>query len=63
MSQKDDILKHLQKYGDISPIQALQNYGCFRLSERVRELERDGHLIAHDRNDGKKKYSIYRLMP
>jgi len=63
MSQKDDVLNHLQEFGSISPIEALQKYGCFRLSERIRECEREGHIIAHDRNDGKKKYSIYRLMP
>ena len=62
MSQKNNILKHLQKFDSISPMEALQKYGCFRLSERIRECEREGYLIEHDRNIGKKRYSIYRLI-
>lgn len=44
-SQKKRILEHLQKYGQITPIVALQHYGCFRLAARVAELKADGFII------------------
>ena len=34
------ILEHLEKYGSITPLQALDLYGCFRLAARVHELRK-----------------------
>jgi hypothetical protein len=49
LTQKDLILKHLRLRGSITTAIATDRYRCFRLSERIRELERDGHLINHAR--------------
>jgi hypothetical protein len=46
-TQKSLVLKHLRTRGSITTLIATKRYLCFRLSERIRELERDGHLINH----------------
>ena len=56
MSQKESILRHLKRYGRISPIDALKMYGCFRLAARVAELRRDGWPIETDTSQG---HAIY----
>jgi biotin operon repressor len=44
MSQCDDILAHLKR-GPISAIEALNNYGCFRLAARIKDLRAQGYDI------------------
>jgi hypothetical protein len=44
-SQKAQILAHLQSGRSITTLQALKLYGCFRLSGRIHELQKDGHSI------------------
>lgn len=44
MSQCTDILNHL-KNGPITAMEALNNYGCFRLASRITDLRQDGHNI------------------
>jgi hypothetical protein len=44
-SQKDKILEHLNLFGSIDPVQALQEYGIFRLAARIDELRRDAYEI------------------
>ena len=56
MSQKDDILFHLQEYGSITPMEALNEYGCFRLASRIHDLKRDGIDIEVSRVN---KYATY----
>ena len=38
MTQCDKILFHLQTIGSITPVEALDQYGCFRLAARVANL-------------------------
>ena len=45
MTQKEQILLHLEKYGSITPHEALKNYGIMRLASRINELRKDGHRI------------------
>ena len=33
MTQSERILRHLQDYGSITPVEALSDYGCMRLGE------------------------------
>ena len=44
-SQKRQILAHLQIIGAITPIEALNLFGCFRLSGRINELRSEGNTI------------------
>jgi hypothetical protein len=45
MSQESNIIYHLHNKGGITPIEALELYGCFRLGARIHELKREGYDI------------------
>lgn len=45
LSQNERILAHLSIYGSITPMEALDKFGCFRLSSRINELKGMGHFI------------------
>lgn len=47
-SQNAAILAHLKTGRSITPIDALNEYGCFRLGARIHELKKDGHNIARE---------------
>ena len=62
MSQSMDILNHLKKK-PITPIQALNKYGCFRLAARINDLRMKGHRIHTDMVDnGHSRYAQYSLL-
>lgn len=62
-SQKEKILRHMQEYGEITPMDALTNYGCFRLGARIYDLQRDGHIIEHSISSiGNKRFAVYKLV-
>lgn len=56
------ILADLKRGRKITPISALEDYGCFRLGARVYDLKRKGHPITtemiEDRRTGK-RYARY----
>ena len=60
-SQCESILEHLNTYGSITPMEALNLYGCFRLGARVWELKARGHAIDSEliRLDNGKQVSRY----
>lgn len=45
MSQYNEILSHLKRYGSITPLQALNQYGCYRLAARINEMRQRNHEI------------------
>ena len=45
LSQEKRIGRHLMQRGDITPVEALNLYGCFRLASRIAELRDDGFVI------------------
>lgn len=58
--QCKQILDHLLRGGTISTLEAMRDFGCCRLSERVRELEATGIVIDRERERvGKKTYTRY----
>lgn len=67
MTQCDRILRHLQDYGEITTMDAFQDYGITRLSGRIFELRQRGHTIVSvhtpftNRYGEKKYYATYRL--
>ena len=65
MSQNRMILYHLQRRGSITPFQALNEMGCFRLAARIDELRRQGHTIHTEmvRTQTGKTHARYRLEP
>jgi len=56
MSQSNQILEYLRKGNSITPLSALQLFGCFRLGARIFDLKRSGHKIKEEdvRMDGKR---------
>lgn len=41
-TQCDKILQYMKQYGSITPADALNNFGCFRLAARIADLRRQG---------------------
>lgn len=39
------ILAHLKRHGSITPLEALNRYGCMRLGARIYDLKRAGNPI------------------
>jgi hypothetical protein len=44
-AQGELILSHLERRCSITPVEALQLYGCHRLAARIHELRQAGHTI------------------
>ena len=62
MSQCSAILAHLSTGAELTPLTALQLCGTLRLSERIRELEKDGVPITHTMvKVGAKRVCSYKL--
>ena len=63
MNQSEMILSHLKRRGTITPMQALGNYGCFRLAARVKDLRTQGHRIETEMRTlpNGKRIAAYRL--
>lgn len=63
MSQASEILAALQAGETLTPMDALNRFGCFRLGARIYELIRDGHDIEnidYTTPDGK-RVACYRM--
>ena len=58
-SQKDQILQHLIRHQQITAMDALNEYGCFRLAARVYDLKKEGHEIEEERHS--EGYAVYRI--
>ena len=44
-TKQDRVLTHLQTYGSITPLEALEKYGSFRLGALIFNLRKEGHDI------------------
>jgi hypothetical protein len=62
-TQNELILAYLKKGKSITPVDALNKFGCFRLAARVSDLRKDGLNIATKfvTKEGK-NYASYRLV-
>jgi hypothetical protein len=60
MSQLEDIRQHLLSGKTLTPIEALNKYGCFRLGARVYDLRKKEGLNIED--VGEKNYAEYKLI-
>ena len=45
MTQNEQILHYMEKYGSITQRDAAARLDCYRLGARIWELKRDGHRI------------------
>lgn len=63
MMQNKEILSYMRIHGSVTPIEALNAVGCFRLAARISDLRRAGHRIEsvlEERNG--KRYARYYLV-
>ena len=67
MTQCERIIRHLQDYGSISSLEAMQDYGIMRLASRINDLKNKGYKIisltekSKNRYGEPTKYSVYML--
>lgn len=67
LTQNEQILRHLQDIGTITPLQALGEYGIMRLASRVSDLRRQGYPIekrmvrSRNRYGEPVRYAEYRM--
>ena len=62
MSQTEAIREHLESGRDLTPLDALDLFGCFRLAARIDELRAEGldiETIIERR--GRKRFARYKL--
>ena len=45
-TKQDKVLTHLQTYGNITPLEAINEYGSFRLGAIIFNLRKEGHDIT-----------------
>lgn len=65
MAQRETIVRHLQRHGTISPLEARHVYGIERLASRIDELRQNGHSIETrtKRDPLGKRYAEYAYTP
>lgn len=67
LTQCERILRHLDDYGSITSLEAVNEYGIMRLASRINDLKGMGYPILSERVTGKNRYnettsySVYRL--
>lgn len=47
MNQEKKVLRHLETFGSIDPIQAMQEYGILRLAARINDLRQKHDIETH----------------
>lgn len=60
-SQKQQILDYMLEGNEITPMDALNMFGCFRLGARIADLRDEGYDIKTRIAKTDKRYAIYRL--
>lgn len=67
ISQEEMVLNHMQKYGKITSLEAMEKYGIMRLASRISDLKAKGYEIEREIKQGVNRYghkvnfAIYRL--
>ena len=60
-SQRAQIRAHLEAGRSITPLEALDLYGCYRLGARIHELKGEGLSILSDRPEEGPRFAIYSI--
>lgn len=56
MTQKERVLNYLQENSSITPMEAWNRLGVYRLGARVHELRKEGHDIKSSLTEVKNKF-------
>lgn len=56
MTQTEKILRHLKKFGSITPLEAMEEYGIMRLGARIWDLKKAGYEIRSQDVKGRNRF-------
>ena len=56
MTQNDRIMNHLKEHQSITQLEAMQEYGIYRLASRISDLRKQGVKIKRKMEKGKNRY-------
>jgi len=56
LNQKEKVIRHLNNYGSITPLDALKDYSIMRLAAVVFNLKEDGYDIQSEMVSGINKF-------
>ena len=55
-NQQERVLRHLRDEGSITPMEAISEYGIYRLAAVVHLLKKDGYVITTETLKGSNRY-------
>ena len=62
MTQEQQVLKHIERYGKITSMKAFERYGITRLAARIHNLREKGYRIRTDTiTNNKANYASYSM--
>ena len=56
MNQMVAVINHLKKFGTITSLEAIEKYGCTRLSDKILKLRKRGYIIDTVMKEGTNRY-------
>ncbi len=56
LTQTEKILRHIAEHGSITPVEALQEYGCMRLASRMCDIKRAGYHVRSVMETSRNRY-------
>lgn len=68
MTQTEQLLDYLDRYGSVEPLEALRDLGIFRLAARIYDIEQQGITIPREtftftKRDGTKGHATRYFAP
>lgn len=55
-NQCNKILRYMTEFGSITPMDAIENFGCMRLGARIFDLKQDGYAIKTEMVKAKNRF-------
>lgn len=55
-TQNERIIRHLQDYGSITSLEAMQEYGIMRLASRICDIKKSGFPVTKETEIAKNRY-------
>lgn len=56
ISQCDRVVDYMRRYGSITQLDALREFGCMRLASRISDLKRQGVYVKTTMETSKNRY-------
>ena len=56
MNRAERVLEYIQKYGSITPLQAVRDLGYYRLSAAIHDIKQLGYNIKTETKTGKNRW-------